>query len=98
MMRFATIQKELPTRQAPRREVSTSNVYWNNEEIQLRTSSNVSSIRTRTDSLNKDLFIRHYLLSVKPGVNPQRLTPGFVFVAKNMPPRKEVPPVYMEVA
>jgi len=35
---------------------------------------------------------------MKPGVNQRWLTPGFVFVAKNMPPRKEVPPVYMEVA
>jgi hypothetical protein len=92
-----TATKELPTRQAPCEEGNKAGYFYrNNEEIQLRTSSNVSSIRTRTDSLRK--FFKHYLLSMKPGVNPQRLTPGFVFVSKNMPPRKEVPPVYMEVA
>lgn len=97
MRRFDTMQKELPTRRTPRREGSKAH-YPNNEEIQLRISSNVSSIRSRTDSLKQDLSIRHYLLSMKPGVNLQWLTPGFVFAPKDMPPRKEVPPVYTEVA
>jgi len=88
--------KKLPTRRTPRREVGESNNYRNNEEIQLRTSSNVRQITTRTDSLIQFFFIKQHLLSMNPASNHQRLLAGFVFVSENMPPRKEVSPVYME--
>lgn len=107
MRAFATIIGErsrtrlaiikLPIRLTPNREVSQANSYRNNEAIQFTIASNVRARSSRTDSLKQD-FIRHHLLSMKPGVNPQRLTPGFVFVSENMQPRKAVSPVYMEVA
>jgi hypothetical protein len=40
---------------------------------------------------------KNHLLSMKPEANPRWLAFGFALVSKDMPPRKEAPPVYMEV-
>jgi len=94
MRRFDTIQKELPTRRSPYGEV---------EGYRSRSSAtNVTAIfRIRLNSFSESTtsnLTKNHLLSMKPEANPRRLAFGFVFVSKNMPPRKEVPPVYMEVA
>lgn len=81
------IIKKLPLRLTPKREAVKR--YRSNRAMTVATS-NKSLASTL---IRKSTSIKH-LLSMKPGVNPQRLTPGFVFVAENMQPRKSVSPVY----
>jgi hypothetical protein len=92
---LSAVTKRTPTRRQPHRGVSKAIGYLNNEEIQLRISSNVSSTEHRTDSL-KRFFTRQHLLPLKVAHSLQKLRASFVLA--NVPPRKEVPPVYMEVA
>ena len=94
-LHFDTIQKELPTRRSPRREGfsyrSRSNAMTATRIFRIRHNSFSESTATN--------LTKNHLLSMKPEANPQRLAFGFVFDApENMPPRKEVPPVYTEVA
>ena len=97
MMRFDTMQKELPTRLSPRREVSEASIYRNNDAIQDAIASSVRTTSTRPDSLKKHFFfIRRLLSYVESGVNQLRLTPVSVFALENMQPTREAPPVYTE--
>lgn len=90
-LHFATIQKELPTRRTPRRE-----------GVSYRSRSNAMTattiFRIRLNSFSESTTskrTKNHLLSMKPEANPRWLAFGFVFDApENMPPRKEVPPVY----
>jgi hypothetical protein len=88
------MQKELPTRRTPCREV---------EDYRSRNSAtNVIAIfRIRLISFSESTrtnLTKNNLLSMKPEANPRWLAFGFAFVTKDTPPRKEVPPVYTEVA
>lgn len=93
-MTFATIQKELPTRRTPHGE---------GKGYRSRSSAtNVIAIfRIRLISFSESTstnLTKNHLLSMKPEANRRWLAFGFVLVPKDMPPRKEVPPVYTEVA
>jgi len=100
---YSKREKKAPRQRALTRGVSTTG-YTNSEEIQRRTSSNVSENRNFTDSLNKDA-IRHDLLSMKSAGSPRGLLAVFASqrkivssaVAGNVPPEKKVVSVYMEV-
>jgi hypothetical protein len=87
------MQKELPTRRTPRREVdgykSRSNTAIATRIFRIRLNSFSESTASN--------LTKNHLLSMKPEANPRRLAFGFVLAPKDMPPRKEVPPVYMEV-
>jgi hypothetical protein len=92
---FDIMQKELPKRHAPLREVggysSRSNATTVTAIFRIRLNSfSESTTSNRTEN---------HLLSMKPEANPQRLAFGFVLVdSENMRPRKSAPPVYTEVA
>ncbi len=93
-LHFATIQKELPTRRTPRREVEGYNSRSN-------TAIAITIFRIRLNSFSEitaSNLTKNHLLSMKPEANCHGLAFGLALVSKDMPPRKEVPPVYTEVA
>jgi hypothetical protein len=99
MRRFDTMQKELPTRRTPRRE-----------SVQRYRSNRSKAIAASSTSLLSTRSIKHnsisYLLFMKSAGISRGMLAVFASqrkivssaIAGNVPPEKEVPPVYTEVA